>query len=181
MPQGHTWVMVLGRTTDDADLPIRLHPAGARVALVFASQRIREHAARRGVRAWRDVPPGVLGPAALAVGALSFLGLMVVLSLSDAGAAAGLLVLSPVWTPLLAAGLATLTGALPAARAVAGLMKLAMLASSRCPACGYDLRGAPVAGHSTRCSECGASWRTARVGRRTPEEPEVIVVREERR
>ena len=51
-----------------------------------------------------------------------------------------------------------------AKRARFGRIRRIMLAHRRCPHCGYDLRGLPVADEdrATVCPECGCAWRLSK-------------------
>lgn len=71
----------------------------------------------------------------------------------------GLIVFGPVMVPLLTLALLAGRGALGLGRGLGPMVRDAMLAADRCPACGYDLAGSPVEPDACRvCPECGAAW-----------------------
>ncbi len=130
--------------------------------------------ARDGVRwLWRVLRSG---PALALIGGIAISTVLILVALSDRFAGFGLILFSPIFVPLITAGLLAGRGLLGLGGRLPEAMRSAMLVRGRCPACGYGLGGVPQGeGGLVGCPECQAKWEAnALFAARAA--PEVVVI-----
>lgn len=141
--------------------------------------RVRAGAVARGALMAARRPGVILG-----VGAMLLLGVIVAAIVVEGWALIWLMMFSPVAMMLMNAGLQGGMGASgffgfgEPSSPVKRVLVRAMLREGKCASCGYPLKGIPAQGDGcVVCSECGAAWRGARLGRSEELPAEVVVVR----
>ena len=158
---------------DDADVPIGLHPAGLRAAILSLLPRTAGKATSSAISII------FRGETVVAVSAILLLGVIVALTLQQTGTGMWLLLFSPIASSLLTAvaGTAFTLGIL-LARLRSRIARV-QLQNKRCPACNYDLRGTlPTAPDALiTCTECGSHWRATRLGEPADAPPQIVIIR----
>lgn len=138
--------------------------------------------------AWRVVGLAVSPSGLLIVGTLALLAVMARLTIDSPSSGLYLLLLTPVFTSLLAAVAMVVAGVGAVAGRLREHMVLAALHERCCPGCAYDLSGVGPGGPAgatpnerggelIRCPECGSAWLASRRGSGRRPEPIVMIVR----
>lgn len=159
---------------DDADVPIGLHPAGLRAAILSLLPRTAGKATSSAISII------FRGETLVAVSAILLLGVIAALMLQQTGTGMWLLLFSPIASSLLTAVVGTaFTLGLLLARLRSRIARV-QLQNKRCPACNYDLRG--IVAPSTpsamiTCTECGTHWRATRLGQPADAPPQIVIIR----
>jgi hypothetical protein len=163
------------RSLDDRRRPVRLTHAGMLAAASRWRASLGPVTPRRLPRLARRVV--LTGPFLAFVGACAVFSILAKLISEDLSTGLGLMIFSPVAVPLITLALTTGRGVLGLGGSLPSRMRRAMLASHRCPACGYDLRGAePGPDGLIICPECAAAWLHAQTGPGADAPHEVIIV-----
>jgi len=127
---------------------------------------------------WRNTKNGLVP---LLIGTLALVAVTLALIYYEGAVGMYLFTITPVVMPMLAAVVTLFIAFGVAWSGYKGAMIRAALGNRHCPACDYEIghvRPSQIdAAGLCRCPECGAAWRSERLGVLTREEPEVVTVR----